>query len=176
MGADDILASLRQNWPEAVTPQSVLAIKAQRLAALLQDSAQRTLAPFGLGFTEFEMLCALRSQPAPHRMLPSDLYDALLISSGGLTRVLKCLEARGLVSRPVPSGDRRRHPVALTRAGQSLVEAAMAEVQRVDAARLGAAPLRAADYATLGRLLGAALRGLEPGTAPQRAMASLRSR
>jgi DNA-binding MarR family transcriptional regulator len=169
---------MRENWPEAVTPQSECAIKAQRLAALLQDWAQQSLAPFGLGFTEFEMLCALRAHPAPHRMLPSALYDALLISSGGLTKVLKGLEARGLVSRPAPCGDRRCRPVALTGDGRALVEAAMAEVQRADEARLRDTGLTGADYAALARLLGATLRGLEPAEAelPQPAMASLRSR
>jgi DNA-binding MarR family transcriptional regulator len=175
LALEEVLSNMQRNWPEAVDPQSVCILKAQRLAALVQEGARQALVPFRLSFTEFEMLCALRSQPAPHEVLPTALYDALLISSGGLTKVLKALEARGLVARPPRSGDRRRRPVTLTEEGRAVVEQAMAAVQWLDAERLGASGLAAGDYAALGRLLGVALEAMERDL-PQPARASLRSR
>ena len=41
----------------------------------------------------------LRSVPSPYELTPTELYDAVLLSSGGMTKVLRRLETRGLVSR-----------------------------------------------------------------------------
>jgi DNA-binding MarR family transcriptional regulator len=174
MATERALDDTRKNWPETVRDDSDVVVLAQRLAALAQGNARRALAPLGLGFTEFEMLCALRSQPPPHQMLPSALYDALLISSGGLTKVLKGLQARGLVARPGSGGDRRRRPVALTAEGRALVERAVVAVQGADRDRLRGAGLGAADYAVLRRGLLNLVRAMEgPG---QDEAASRRSR
>jgi DNA-binding MarR family transcriptional regulator len=155
------LESMQANWPGAVTPQSAYVIMVQRLAALLQENARLALVPHGLSFTEFEMLAALRSAPPPHELIPSALYDALLISSGGLTKVLKSLERRGLIARPQRDGDRRRRPVALTSKGCELAEAAMRSVQKADAERLRRSQQTDADYRQLAQLTEAVLSALE---------------
>lgn len=127
-----ILDLMEENWPEASADQAGTAIAAQRLGRLLQRTAQDRLRDLGLTFTEFELLSALRAQVPPHRLTPSDLYGAMLISSGGLTKVLKGLEARGLVRRPPAAGDGRSHPVELTVAGCTAAERAMREVQAAE--------------------------------------------
>lgn len=148
---------MRENWPEAATRQGAWVIMVQRLAALLQANARAALTPLELGFTEFEILAALRSSPPPHELVPSALYGAILISSGGLTKALKALETRGLIVRPLRPGDRRRRPIALTAEGRVLAEAAMRAVQRADSDRLQHAKLTKAEYAgfvdTLSRAL-----------------------
>ena len=155
------MARIRENWPQALTVAAECVLMAQRLAALMQESARRALAPHDLSLSEFEVLSALRSTPEPHTLDPSALYDALLLSSGGVTKVLKALEARGLIARPESSGDRRRRPVTLTPAGRALAEVAMAEVMRADAARLANACLSDADFRRLSALLGDAIEGVE---------------
>jgi DNA-binding MarR family transcriptional regulator len=155
------LANLRANWPAVVTPQTACIIAIQRAAALLQANARMALSPFGLSFTEFEILAALRSSPPPHELIPTALYDALLISSGGLTKVLKALENRGLIARPARPGDRRRRPIALTAAGRNLAETAMAAMQAKDARALPPTQLSDKDSARLAALLDQVLDGLE---------------
>jgi len=131
-----VLQGMDGNWPGVWDARSRSLFLAQRIARLVQDNARRALAPFGLGFTEYEVLCALRVSPPPHAMLPSALYDAVLISSGGLTKVLKALEAGGLITRPRGEGDARTRPVALTAQGIARVEKATAAVTALDAAHL----------------------------------------
>lgn len=155
------LRNIRTNWPAAATSPSACAILVQRFAALLQANARSALAPHGLSFTEFEILATLRSSPKPHELNPKTLYDAVLISSGGLTKVLKSLHERGLVARPVRPGDRRKRPIALTAKGRMAAEAAMASVQTADAARLEQSSFGAADYERLARLLGALITSFE---------------
>lgn len=156
------LEAMQANWPDAVTPQSAYVIMVQRLAALLQENARLALAPHALSFTEFEILATLRSAPPPHELIPSALYDALLISSGGLTKVLKSLERRGLIARPQRDGDRRRRPVALTSDGRELAEAAMRSVQKADAERLRPSRQTDANYLQLAQLTKPVLSALEP--------------
>ena len=62
----------------------------------------------------------------------------MLISSGGLTKLLKGVQRRGLIARPPSDADHRSRPIALTPEGQVLAERAMAVVQAAEA------PLQAA--------------------------------
>ena len=144
-----VLDGIGENWPGPWTARSRSLLLVQRLARLVQENARIVLQPHGLGFTEFEVLCALRAAPPPHRLLPTALYDAVLVSSGGLTKILKSLEAAGLITRPPSDGDGRTHPVELTRKGALLSEAAMTEIVAVDAARLKSSGMAQADYEVL---------------------------
>ncbi|WP_424933676.1 MarR family winged helix-turn-helix transcriptional regulator [Amaricoccus macauensis] len=131
-----LIEQLESNWPEAATPTMRISVMTQRLARFLQAQARKVLPQFDLSFTEFEFLAALRG--APERILtPSQLYDAALLSSGGTTKVLKHLEARGLIDRPSSTGDARSRPVRLTPTGCETIERAMAALQSADAELLG---------------------------------------
>lgn len=124
---------MRQNWPEMRSERAGFSIATQRLTHLLRRIATDALRKFDLTFTEFELLAALRMQPVPHRLAPSALYGAMLMSSGGLTKLLKGLEARGLVLRLRATSDRRSLPVQLSDPGKRLIEDAMQTVQRAEA-------------------------------------------
>lgn len=124
-----VFDSIAREWPEIDNDRTIFSIAVQHVAARLGRIARDALKPFDLAFTEFEVLCALRSAGPDRHVLPSDLYQRLVISSGGLTKILKSLEARGLISRPETVGDARRKPAAITPAGWDLVEGAMAAVQ-----------------------------------------------
>lgn len=128
-----LLDRMATHWPDASTDQAAATIALQRLARRLGRVAAEALAPLDLTPAEFELLAALRAHAPPHRLTPTELYDAMLISSGGLTKLLKGLEGRGLVARPVSDADRRSRPVALTPEGRALAERAMAAVQAAEA-------------------------------------------
>jgi DNA-binding MarR family transcriptional regulator len=68
--------------------------------------------------------------PAPNELLPTELYGAVLMSSGGLTKVLRGLEKRGLIARG--KADRRSKPVRLTAKGRALAERAMLDLLESD--------------------------------------------
>lgn len=158
----DLLGRMERAWPEAVTPVSQMMLRIFRLNNLIKDNARRTVAGFGLSFTEFEVLATLRSEPAPHRLAPSVIYEAIQISSGGLTKVLHGLETRGLVSRPEDALDRRSKPVALTEPGRDLVEQAMARVLRADGELLARGLAADEMHAMIG-LLHQLLTAMKPG-------------
>jgi DNA-binding MarR family transcriptional regulator len=55
----------------------------------------------------------------------------MLITSGGLTKVLQQLETRGLITRTTSDADRRSKPAHLSPAGVTLIERAMSELVTV---------------------------------------------
>lgn len=130
--AQDILARMSRNWPQAVTPTAELMMRIYRLNDLVFENARRETARHGLSFTEFEVLAALRSAPPPYELAPTELYSAILISSGGLTKVLGALERRKLIRRVKDKADRRSLRVRLTPAGKRLAEDSMAKVLKAD--------------------------------------------
>ncbi len=134
-----ILAARDSHWPDSVTPVSRLMMSILRCGHLLQNGAARLVADHAISFTEFEVLAALRSQPAPHALQPTEMYSALLISSGGLTKVVNALQTKGLVTRLTSNKDRRGKPVALTSAGKALIEQALAEILAHDGQLLATA-------------------------------------
>lgn len=54
----------------------------------------------------------------PHELTPSQLQDSVMITSGGLTKVMQQLEARNLVTRTLQQGGQRISPVRLTQSGK----------------------------------------------------------
>ena len=81
----------------------------------------------GVTSTEFDVLATLRNAPPPHELTPSQVQGRVVITSGGLTKVMRQLEARKLVSRSLPGKDQRVKPVRISTAGKKLVEKLMVE-------------------------------------------------
>ncbi|WP_319530953.1 MarR family transcriptional regulator [uncultured Cohaesibacter sp.] len=83
-------------------------------------------AAFGLQGGEFDVLATLRrsgcNEAGLYALTPSQMYDATMISSGGMTNRLDRLEKAGLVERMANPKDRRGTIVALTDKGLALVE------------------------------------------------------
>jgi len=157
---ETMLRERARHWPESVTPESGAIVRVFRFGKLVLANSAEQVAAHGLSFTEFEVLASLRGAAAPHVLAPSALYDAVLISSGGLTKVLRGLEARGLVSRAADAADGRVKPVRLTRKGRALIERAMADVLESDRTRM-LAGLTAREIAAFIRLLRKLLKSLE---------------
>lgn len=111
----------------------------------------RVLQPWGLLPADLDVLGALRTQPHPWQLTPTELYRSLLLSSGGLTKILHRLQAAGLVARTPNPQDRRSSLVVLTAAGAELVERVMGAV--VEHERRFLQPLDDAEQAELNRLL-----------------------
>jgi len=157
---DERLKMRSVHWPEAVTPIAHMMVRVYRLAGLVHANAMEQAAAHGLTSAEFEVLVTLRGVPPPNELMPTDLYGAILMSSGGLTKVLHGLEKRGLVTRAEGKSDRRSKPVRLTAKGRALAERAMADVLRSDR-KLILRGLSEAEVERLTRLLRKLLGALE---------------
>lgn len=126
--ADKLLTIRKKHWPESVTAVGEFMVRIYRLNSLMHDSVAQQIAAHGLSFMEFEVLITLRGVAPPYEMIPTELYPAILISSGGLTKVLNSLQERGLITRAEGTADKRSKPVRLTAKGRTLAERLMADV------------------------------------------------
>lgn len=109
-------------WPETTTGFSLIAPAIYRLHEHLNQLADTLFTAYGLQSAEFEALCALRTSPPPHQMTPTELYRKLLVSSGGMTKIMLRLADKGLIERPANPQDARSRQVALTARGKALIE------------------------------------------------------
>lgn len=155
----ELFARADAHWPELVGRIKPPAILLYRARDLLLDDLERTLAPHGMQPADLDVLAALRLCPVPRQLTPTELYRALLISSGGLTKILHRLETAGWIDRPANPADGRSRLVRLTRSGKTRVEKVMAAV--VDHEECCLAALDDAEQAQLARLLEKLLAGRE---------------
>ena len=77
----------------------------------------------GLSLNEYEALLTLASAPES-RMRRVDLANTLLLTAGGVTRLLDGLERQGFVAREESASDRRVSYAVLTKAGRDKLRAA----------------------------------------------------
>ncbi len=76
----------------------------------------------GLQHGEFDVLSTLRRSGAPYMLSPTQLCDAAMISSGGMTNRIDRLERAGLVERKPDPTDRRGKLVVLTEQGKRVID------------------------------------------------------
>ncbi|MGW2283008.1 MarR family winged helix-turn-helix transcriptional regulator [Streptomyces sp. NPDC001770] len=88
-----------------------------RLQTIFEQAIAPALTAQGLTPAELDVLAALRSAGDPYQQRPKELAARLLLTTGGLSNVLRRLDARGLVSRIPDPSDGRSHKVRLTPAG-----------------------------------------------------------
>ena len=99
----------------------------------LNEAAERVMrehmnplfARAGLQSGEFDVLATLRRAGAPYMLSPTQLYEAAMISSGGMTDRLDRLERAGLVVRRPDPKDRRGKLIVLTDPGKRLIDEAI---------------------------------------------------
>lgn len=92
-------------------------------ASVLERIAGRELERrCGIRHAVFEVLLKL-SHAGPHAM--GDLAGELILTSGGMTRIVDRMEDAGLVRREPAPGDRRRQLVELTAAGRAKLDEAL---------------------------------------------------
>ncbi|MBF0191426.1 MAG: MarR family transcriptional regulator [Magnetococcales bacterium] len=126
-----IIAAHRDHWPEEFDPVLLpFTLTLHRAHGVMYGRACGVMERFGLSPAEFDVLASLRRSPEPYELTPSQLRQALLITSGGLTKVLHQLAGRGLIVRLTVSGDRRVKPVRLAPAALPLIGRAMEAVMR----------------------------------------------
>jgi DNA-binding MarR family transcriptional regulator len=159
--SEELLHLFKENWPEGYSSAEEVMLRLYHAALRHTEEMQRFLTQFELSTPEFVTLRVLRREPPPHVMTPSSLHETLVMSPGGMTKILKQLETKGLVSRSSDDRDKRRNLVELTPAGVSKIAAAQKAVRNFDVALLERT-LSDREQQRLAQLLRKLLVSLEP--------------
>ncbi len=110
------------NWPQMDNNIASIVRGLFRTRNFIWDQDHQIVAEFALTWGQFDTLVSLRNAPPPHRLSPTELYDAVQVTSGGLTKILIGLEQKRLVTRVDNPDDGRSRLVEVTSAGCELVE------------------------------------------------------
>jgi len=126
----DVVGRIVEQWAEQrpdldATPMLVVG-RIHRVGALLDAALRPPFARAGLGQGEFNILSALRRAGTPYERTAGDLGEALMITTGAITKQVDRLLARGLVQRAVAGHDARVRIVRLTASGVALVDELLA--------------------------------------------------
>ena len=123
--------------PSATAPVTSPAIEAfvrlvRANAAVTRQLSAQLSADHGLNLSAYEALLHLAKAPES-RLRRVDLANNLLLTAGGVTRLLDGLERDGFVAREECSSDRRVSYAVLTEAGRDkLREASKSHVKQID--------------------------------------------
>jgi DNA-binding MarR family transcriptional regulator len=122
---DAILAQWQRERPDLdVSPMGIIG-RMGRLAKHLERSIQETVSDFGLNGGEFDVLATLRRSGGPYQLSPTELFNALMVSSGTMTHRIDRLEQADLVKRMDDPSDRRGTLIQLTNKGFNVIEKAV---------------------------------------------------
>jgi DNA-binding MarR family transcriptional regulator len=122
--------------PPATTPKTSTAIDAfvrlvRANAAVTRQLSAQLSADHGLNLSAYEALLRLTKAP-DSRLRRVDLANGLLLTAGGVTRVLDGLERDGFVVREGCASDRRVTYAVLTEAGRAkLRDAAKSHIRQI---------------------------------------------
>ncbi|MEO0346336.1 MAG: MarR family transcriptional regulator [Pseudomonadota bacterium] len=153
--SQDLMDELMRQWasecPDFDTAAMAVVGRIMRLGRLYEKQAAAALRPFGLPYTDFDILATLRRSGAPYELTPGELGSAVLLTSGAMTAALDRLTTAELITRHARPEDRRVKSAKLTAAGRRLARKAASA--RFDVAAQSVEALRASDRKQLATLL-----------------------
>lgn len=123
----------RHEFPDIDCSGKAVVGRVLHLHEVFLKAINRTLSKHRLKYPAFAVLATLRVHGAPYRMSPTALLDSLILTSGGLSNILRKLEKAGHIRRMANDVDGRGVIVELTYQGRRVVEPAMrdhAETER----------------------------------------------
>lgn len=109
----------------------LLAIYFMRLGTLVDRAYDRMCRDaYGVSGSDMRVLLALRRGGLPYVKRPTDLFRALLVTSGAMTKKIDRLATAGYVERQPDPGHHGGFLIRLTRSGLQVVEEAVESLAR----------------------------------------------
>jgi DNA-binding MarR family transcriptional regulator len=118
-------AMWRRECPEIDCSGKEVTGRILRLSEMFLNDMNKNMAKFHVQFSVYAVVATLRASGPPYRMSPSELQNTLLVSSGGVSNIIKKAEKSGYVRRLTDPVDRRGVIVELTGSGILLSRATM---------------------------------------------------
>ncbi|MGZ5906086.1 MAG: MarR family winged helix-turn-helix transcriptional regulator [Reyranella sp.] len=127
---ESVIEHITRQWqderPDLDLADFLLAIYLRRLGQLIESEYDRMCqARFGMSARDMRVLLALRRGGPPYALRPTDLFEALLVTSGAVTKQVDRLERRRLVKRLPDPDHGGGFRVQLTPRGLEMVDAAV---------------------------------------------------
>ena len=158
----EIAESWKRARPDLDLKDFLLAIYVMRLGRMVDDAYDLMCRRrFGISGADMRVLFALRRAGKPYAWRPTDLFRALLVTSGAITKQVDRLSGLGFVERLADPGHSRGFLILLTAKGLKAADAATEMLVEHSPIAPGVRSLSSSDRAALQRLLESALVELE---------------
>jgi len=148
---DEVIDGFARERPDLDGRAIAAACRMIHAGRVAEAHAERVLKPFGLNYTDLDVLGNLRRVGAPFELSPAELMRQAMISSGAMTTCLDRLERSGMLTRHVRPDDRRGRIVRLSQRGHDLIDQALTD--RFGAATRACAAMTGDELDQLNRLL-----------------------
>lgn len=150
---DDIEAAWLEQRPDLDLAAACTLLRLERVSLLHEIRLQEISKTVGLQTGELYVLLALRRSGKPYELRPTDLFRALLVTSGAMTKRVARLQVGGFVLRVSANDDGRSELVRLTAKGLATADRGITEIARVVESVTEASGLTKAELATLDKCL-----------------------
>lgn len=137
-GMEEVLRLNQQNWPECAKTSYPALLRLTQVNNIFVQIIKDCVESYGIQSADFNLLTCLRRNPAPYVVSPTELYQTMLFSSGGLTKVLNRLLKMELIERLDNPDDKRSKLVKLSAKGKALVEEIMPVLHKQESVMLTA--------------------------------------
>ena len=150
---DNIEAAWLEQRPDLDMAMACTLLRLERVNQLHEMRLQEISRTVGLQTGELYVLLALRRSGKPYELRPTDLFRALLVTSGAMTKRVARLQQAGLVLRVSANDDRRSELVRLTAKGLATADRGITEIAKVVQSVTEASGLTKTEIAMLDRCL-----------------------
>jgi DNA-binding MarR family transcriptional regulator len=128
---DDIESAWLTERPDLDLAVACTLLRMERANHLHEARVQAISKTIGLHTGELHVLLALRRSGKPYELRPTDLFRALLVTSGAMTKRVARLQDGGFILRVSANDDGRSELVRLTAKGLAVADRGITEIARV---------------------------------------------
>jgi DNA-binding MarR family transcriptional regulator len=150
---DDIESAWFTQRPDLDMAMACTLLRLERVNQLHEMRVQAISKTVGLHIGDLHVLLALRRSGKPYELRPTDLFRALLVTSGAMTKRVARLQEGGFILRVSANDDGRSELVRLTAKGLSTADRGITEITRGVASVTEQSGLTKTEIATLDRCL-----------------------
>jgi DNA-binding MarR family transcriptional regulator len=115
----------RREFPDIDCSGKAVVGRLLHLNEVMLKEVNRVLGKHRLKYPAYAVMATLRVEGEPYRMMPKRLLETLILTSGGLSNILRRLEKARYIRRLADKNDGRGVVVELTEQGRRVVEPAM---------------------------------------------------
>src|SRR6218665_3032379 len=115
--ADVGIGYWQKERPELDTSGKAITGRILRLSEMFMSAMNANLTRFGVKYSSYAIVATLRAFGPPYRMSPTQLQNTLMITSGGVSNLIRKVESQGYIRRLVDPNDGRGTIVELTDEG-----------------------------------------------------------
>jgi DNA-binding MarR family transcriptional regulator len=150
---DDIESGWLAQRPDLDLAMACTLLRLERVNQLHEMRVQAISNTVGLLTGDLHVLLALRRSGKPYELRPTDLFRALLVTSGAMTKRVARLQEGGFILRVSANDDGRSELVRLTAKGLATADRGITEIAKGVASVTEESGLSKTEIATLDRCL-----------------------